>query len=93
MSDRSLSKNTFLHLSVTLFNLIDKVYTKVTLAKTDCSFHLVTGMLFVAHDDLLSSMHLTYVSHIMGQKIIYSSLNTAIHFLAQHLLYRDFETV
>lgn len=68
MSDRSLSKNTFLHLSVTLFNLIDKVYTKVTLAKTDCSFHLVTGMLFVAHDDLLSSMHLTYVSHIMGQK-------------------------
>lgn len=50
-------------------------------------------MLFVAHDDSLSFMHLTYVSHIMGQQIIYSSLNTGIHFLAQHLLYRDFETV
>lgn len=51
-------KNKFLK-SKRFLNWINKAYLKVTLPKTDCGI-LVTGMLFVAQDNLISFMTDTF---------------------------------
>lgn len=82
-SDHS-KKMTFLT-SIRLSYWVNKGYIKVTLPKTNCSFYLVTGILCVVRMTGYHSrgMHLIYVSFLIGQQVIYSSLNAGSHFLAQ----------
>lgn len=88
-------------MSMTVFiQIFKKENIKITLPRSHCSFYLVTRVMFLAQNDVISFMrYIWHVSQILGRKWIQSNLNTSNlffgkyqksifllgdHFLAQH---------
>lgn len=81
-----LFKNTFL-MSMRFFNWIHEAYKKTLCQKLIAASTLWEKMLFMVQNDSISFMMETFdiiFLHIIGQRVIYDSLNGGNHFFGKY---------